>query len=177
MHARRDAVRDEGLGGTITTWRAAGGGWRVGKADRDPFPPATRHPPPAARWEGGWYVTFGHVNNAVYFTYFEWARTSMWLELTGGSRSTDVSFIVARAECDFRHQLSMETIEIRVRIGDMRTTSFDTHYENPTGEWRATCCNGEGCGGAVRLEDPGEDADHDELHQTVRLFQKGSGVT
>ena len=26
--------------------------------------------------------TFGHVNNAVYLTYFEHARTSMWLALT-----------------------------------------------------------------------------------------------
>ncbi len=97
-----------------------------------------------AGWEGGWYVvpwqvifrdidTFGHVNNAVYFTYFELARTAMWLELTGGRTAFDVGFIVVRAECDFRHQLSMEPIEIRVRIGDMRTTSFDTLYEIRTG--------------------------------------------
>ena len=41
--------------------------------------------------------TFGHVNNAVYFTYFEVARTALWLELTGGKLSTDVGFIVVRA--------------------------------------------------------------------------------
>lgn len=87
-------------------------------------------------WVNGWYIvpyhvmfrdidTFGHVNNAVYFTYFEFARTQLWLELHGGSDARDVSFIVARAECDFKEQLSMEPIEIWTRIGDMRATSFD----------------------------------------------------
>jgi acyl-CoA thioester hydrolase len=68
---------------------------------------------------------FGHVNNAVFFTYFEWARTQMWLELTGRHDVRGVTFIVARAECDFRLQLELEPIEVRVRIQDMRTTSFD----------------------------------------------------
>ena len=88
----------------------------------------------------GWYVapyrvlfrdldSFGHVNNAVYFTYFEHARTLLWFELTGGSAARDVSFIVARAECDFRQQLGMEPIDICVRIGEMRSTSFDFVYE------------------------------------------------
>ncbi len=88
------------------------------------------------RWQDGWFVVphqvifrdldaIGHVNNAVYFTYFEWARTLLWFDLTGGSQPFDVGFIVARAECDFRHQLGMEPIEIRVRIGEMRTTSLD----------------------------------------------------
>jgi len=91
-------------------------------------------------WKDGWYVVpwqvifrdvdaFGHVNNAVYLSYFEWARTSMWFELTGGSLPTDVGFIVARAEIDFRAQISLERIEIAVRIGEMRNSSFDTLYE------------------------------------------------
>jgi acyl-CoA thioester hydrolase len=95
-------------------------------------------------WKGGWFVvpyqvmfrdvdTFGHVNNAVYFTYFEWARTLLWFELTGGRDARDISFIVVRAECDFKLQLSMESIEIWVRIGEMRSTSFDFLYEIRTG--------------------------------------------
>jgi acyl-CoA thioester hydrolase len=91
-------------------------------------------------WRGGWYVVpyqvmfrdvdvFGHVNNAVFFTYFEAARTQLWFELNGLSDARDVNFIVARAECDFKLQLSMEPIEIWVRIGEMRNTSFDFLYE------------------------------------------------
>lgn len=72
---------------------------------------------------------FGHVNNAVYLTYFEWARTQLWFDLTGGCDPTDIGFIVARAECDFLAQIAMEAIDIRVRVGEMRNTSFDTHYE------------------------------------------------
>jgi acyl-CoA thioester hydrolase len=120
--------------------------------------------------------TFGHVNNAVYLTYFELARTSMWLELTGGSRSTDVSFIVVRAECDFHHQLSMEPIEIRVRIGDMRTTSFDTHYEIRTVDGRQLAATGKVVVVMFDWKAQSKTPITDELRDRVRLFQKGSRV-
>lgn len=95
-------------------------------------------------WRDGWYVVpyqvvfrdvdaFRHVNNAVYFTYFETARTLLWQEITGAKEARDVDFIVARAECDFRHQIGMERIDICVRIGEMRTTSLDFDYEIRTG--------------------------------------------
>ena len=88
----------------------------------------------------GWFVVpwqvifrdldaFGHVNNAVYLTFFEWARARLWFELTGGGVPGDISFIVARAEIDFKAPIELEPIEIAVRIGEMRTTSFDTLYE------------------------------------------------
>jgi len=91
-------------------------------------------------WKDGWYVVphqvvfsdvdaYGHVNNAVYFTYFETARTLLWQKVTGRHGPRDINFIVARAECDFRQQVGMERIEIRVRIGEMRTTSVDFEYE------------------------------------------------
>ena len=58
------------------------------------------------------------------------------LEMRGVNKSfagvqalRDVNFIVARAECDFKLQISMERIEIWVRIGEMRATSFDFLYE------------------------------------------------
>ena len=97
--------------------------------------------PDAPRWEDGWFVVpwqvifrdvdaFGHVNNAVYLTYFEWARAQLWFTLTGSEgQPMDIGFIVARAEIDFMAQIGMEPIEIRVRIGEMRNSSFDTHYE------------------------------------------------
>ncbi len=88
----------------------------------------------------GWYVVpwqvifrdidaFGHVNNAVYLTYFEWARAQLWFELSGGAGARDIGFIVAHAEIDFKAQIGLEPIEIAVRIGEMRNSSFDTHYE------------------------------------------------
>jgi acyl-CoA thioester hydrolase len=91
-------------------------------------------------WRDGWYVVphqvifrdvdaFGHVNNAVYFTYFEWARTLLWFEIAGFGGPTDIGFIVAHAECDFKKQIGLEAIEICIRVGALRNTSFDTHYE------------------------------------------------
>lgn len=72
---------------------------------------------------------FGHVNNAVFFTYFEWGRALLWFDLTGQRGARDIGFIVAHAQCDFRRQLGLEEIEIRSRIGEMRGTSFDVHAE------------------------------------------------
>jgi acyl-CoA thioester hydrolase len=43
---------------------------------------------------------FGHVNNAVYFTYMEEARWAYWRELSGDSQAR-VPLILARTECDF----------------------------------------------------------------------------
>jgi acyl-CoA thioester hydrolase len=87
-------------------------------------------------WVNGWHVVpydvvfrdidaYGHVNNAVFFTYFEIGRILLWFELQGGGGANDLGFIVARAECDFKAQLRLEPIEIRTRIGEMRQTSLD----------------------------------------------------
>ena len=45
---------------------------------------------------------FGHVNNAVYFTYMEEARWAYWRELTGDHVQDRLpGLILARAEIDF----------------------------------------------------------------------------
>jgi acyl-CoA thioester hydrolase len=88
----------------------------------------------------GWYIlpydvafrdldAFGHVNNATFFTFFEMARTRLWFELNGGAKFGDINFIVAHAQCDFRRQVALEPIEIAVRIGELRNSSLDFHYE------------------------------------------------
>src|SRR5512134_1045583 len=93
-------------------------------------------------WSEGWFVVphqvtwrdldaAGHVNNSVYFSYLETARTEYWFELHGTAPNLrNLGFIVARAECDFRQQLELkERIDIRVRISEMRNSSFDFAYE------------------------------------------------
>ena len=83
----------------------------------------------------GWYIVrhhvefrdldaFGHVNNAVYFSYFEWARALLWFELTTFGGARDIGFIVAHASCDFRRQLDLEPIELCVRVGEMGSSSM-----------------------------------------------------
>ena len=91
-------------------------------------------------WRDGWYVVplhvvfrdldlYGHVNNAVFLTYFETARTLLWFEITGRRGAGDLDFIVAHAECDYRLQIDLEPIEICIRVGEIRNTSFETVYE------------------------------------------------
>jgi acyl-CoA thioester hydrolase len=102
-------------------------------------------------WQDGWFVVpyhvlfgdidaFGHVNNAVYFTYFEWGRTQLWFELTEWGGARDIGFILAHAECDFKKQLALEPIEIRTRIGELGTSSIEFLCEirNGAGEVAAT---------------------------------------
>ncbi|HEX8172239.1 MAG TPA: thioesterase family protein [Thermoanaerobaculia bacterium] len=87
-------------------------------------------------WRDGWYVVpyhvlfrdidaFGHVNNAVFFTYFEWGRTQLWFALTDWGGATDIGFVVAHAECDFIKPVYLEPIEICTRISEVRTSSFE----------------------------------------------------
>jgi acyl-CoA thioester hydrolase len=97
--------------------------------------------PEVPRWENGWFVvpwqvifrdvdSFGHVNNAVYLTYFEWARAQMWFDLTEAKGAPeDIGFIMAHAEVDYLAQLGLEPIDICVRVSEMRNTSLDTVYE------------------------------------------------
>jgi acyl-CoA thioesterase FadM len=80
---------------------------------------------------------------------------------------------VVRAECDFRHQLSMEPIEIRVRIGDMRTTSFDTLYEIRTGNGGQVAATGKVVVVLFDWKTQSKTPITDELRQKVLMFQKG----
>ena len=63
----------------------------------------------------------GHVNNAVYSTYFEEARIGVLGSLG--------NFILARVEIDFRAELRMgEDIEVRMRCSRIGTKSFDLEH-------------------------------------------------
>jgi acyl-CoA thioester hydrolase len=71
----------------------------------------------------------GHVNHAVYFTYFEQCRLMYWREVTGAA-SPHTRVIVARAECDYRAPAHFgDELEIRVRVGGVGRSSFTLEYE------------------------------------------------
>ena len=46
--------------------------------------------------------SFGHVNNAVYFTYLETVRTKYFQELKTRSGIDEMDMIVAQATCDYK---------------------------------------------------------------------------
>jgi acyl-CoA thioester hydrolase len=76
---------------------------------------------------------FGHVNNAVYFTYMEEGRALLWRAIRLGgfdeSESLGVSVILARAECDFRAPARFaDVLDVRLSLAGMGRTSFTYEY-------------------------------------------------
>lgn len=93
--------------------------------------------PVTARIEVRWrdVDALGHVNNAVYFTYLEIARTRYYEEVFQASTIRDINFILASIQCDFlsptRHG---EIVEVGIRVPSAGRTSFDFEYEARTAE-------------------------------------------
>jgi acyl-CoA thioester hydrolase len=79
----------------------------------------------------------GHVNNAVYLTYLEQARFTLWKkQLNFMARSAadtgprGLGFILARAECDFRAQARYgDWLDVKLSLGDFGRSSFNYTYE------------------------------------------------
>jgi acyl-CoA thioester hydrolase len=115
--------------------------------------------------------TFGHVNNAVFFSYFEHARTRYWLELTGRGDIQGVTFIVARAECDFKTQIALEPLDLLVRIGEMRGSSFDFLNEIRKADG-TVAASGKVVAVHYDWETQSKVAITDEFRRRVRMFQQ-----
>jgi len=78
----------------------------------------------------------GHVNHAVYLTYLEQARFSLWRRLWGFTGETartaagGVGLILARAECDYRIPATYgDTLEVSLALASIGRTSFTYEYE------------------------------------------------
>lgn len=77
----------------------------------------------------------GHVNNAVYLTYFEEARSRYWFALRGAHDYRDLGFIVVHAECDYASPATLlEPLLVGCRVVEIRRTSFVFEYRIVSGE-------------------------------------------
>lgn len=73
------------------------------------------------------YDTKGHVNNAVYLTYFEMARHRAWVERLGGN--ADFPFIVAEATVRYVSQAMIgQALDIEITTAEVRTKSWIWSY-------------------------------------------------
>jgi acyl-CoA thioester hydrolase len=82
------------------------------------FPLATRYAD---------YDTKGHVNNAVYLTYFETARVKAWLEAVGGS--PDAPFIIAEATVRYVRPAMIGTpLDIEIATAEVRNKAWVWRY-------------------------------------------------
>ncbi|MEA3361664.1 MAG: thioesterase family protein [Thermodesulfobacteriota bacterium] len=73
---------------------------------------------------------YGHVNNALYFTYLETARVKLFQERFGGFLESGLMFLVVRAECDFRQPIELnDSLQISIYVDHVKFTSFDFSYQ------------------------------------------------
>ena len=74
----------------------------------------------------------GHVNNAVYFTYFEQARAVMaeTLGLRRELSQAGLGVILAHTSCDYKAQVVFgDQVEVGVRVVKLGRTSFTSEFE------------------------------------------------
>ena len=72
----------------------------------------------------------GHVNNAVYLTYFEIARTHYWTQLFGIQSYDEFGFLVVRTECNYRSPAHFgEKLRVATGITALKNSSFVFDYE------------------------------------------------
>lgn len=73
---------------------------------------------------------FGHVNNAVYLTYFELVRVAYGLHLGGGERIADVQFILGELSVRYLKPIFFgDAIVAAARISRFGSKSFGMDYE------------------------------------------------
>ncbi|HET7585634.1 MAG TPA: thioesterase family protein [Gemmatimonadaceae bacterium] len=73
------------------------------------------------------YDTKGHVNNAVFLTYFEMARSRAWLEVVEGD--ADFPFILAEATVTYVSEAKIgEELEIEITTSEVRTKAWVWEY-------------------------------------------------
>jgi len=72
----------------------------------------------------------GHVNNAVYFTYFEEGRRSFFHALEQNADPYDFRFILAHVCCDYIRQVRLvDRLALHMEVGNVGEKSFAINYE------------------------------------------------
>lgn len=76
-----------------------------------------------------------HVNNAVFLTYMEQARSEFLLQRGLIDTLDELVIILARVEIDFRSPVEFgETIDVELRTGRLGTKSFELEYTMRVGD-------------------------------------------
>ncbi len=71
-----------------------------------------------------------HVNNSVYFTYMEEARTKLLLEQYLTCKENGVHFVVAEANCKYKKQIGLQDkISIHLTVQNITGVSFEIYYD------------------------------------------------
>ena len=88
-----------------------------------------------------------HVNNIIYFRYFESARMAYFnkLDIWSYMEETGIGPILASTQCKFRIPLSYpETVSVGTRITNIEEDRFLMEYQVVSHEHRKVAASGEG---------------------------------
>jgi acyl-CoA thioester hydrolase len=71
----------------------------------------------------------GHVNNAVFFTYFEEGRKAFFQSISAGSDLSIFPFILAHIGCDFLNPIRLDTrLSLEMWVKEIGKKSFGLGY-------------------------------------------------
>lgn len=71
----------------------------------------------------------GHVNNAVYFTYFEEGRKNLFFKHLATGEKPSFNFILAKASCNYKVPLLLDDRALlEIWVGDIGRKSFSFVY-------------------------------------------------
>ncbi|HHC24050.1 MAG TPA: acyl-CoA thioesterase [Desulfobacterales bacterium] len=71
----------------------------------------------------------GHVNNAVYFTYFEEGRKSLFQKISKSSDTSAFNFILAHVSCDYLKPVKLDSrLSLRMWVSEVGRKRFNLKY-------------------------------------------------
>ena len=80
---------------------------------------------------------YGHVNNAVFFTYLETARVKLFRERSAELMQSGLFFLVVEASCRYRKPIELnDRVLIDLSVEDLGRSSFTLAYQMHDGEGR-----------------------------------------
>ena len=73
---------------------------------------------------------YGHVNNAIYFTFLETARTKLFHDKFIEFMDQALLFLVVKAECEYKLPIGLkDTLVVSLEMARVGNSSFDIDYE------------------------------------------------
>jgi len=74
--------------------------------------------------------SMGHVNNAVFFTFFEEGRKAFFNKMFNISKLDDINFILAHISCDYLIPIKInDPVTLQLWIGETGSKSFTFIYK------------------------------------------------
>ncbi|MGA1846103.1 acyl-CoA thioesterase [Deferribacter abyssi] len=80
---------------------------------------------------------YGHVNNAVFFTYLETARTKLFKDYFSKATAERLFFLVVKAECEYKIPINYsDKVVVSIGVESIGNTSFTFNYKIHNGEYK-----------------------------------------